>query len=119
MITPELIETLCEIQHDAYEGAATREGWATQEASRKPWSDVPEANKRTMRAAVRALLESLPETPAADALEAFAAEVCDVNAEQGMTAEARHFGRAYARLARDRAAGIRDPESHDVGSDRG
>ena len=31
----------------------------TQKASRKPWSDVPEANKITMRAAVTALLEEL------------------------------------------------------------
>lgn len=41
--------------HDAYEAAAADEGWATQERSRKPWSDVPEANKRTMRRAIHAV----------------------------------------------------------------
>lgn len=50
------VERLCEVMHNAYEDAAVKEGWSTQEASRKPWSDVPEANKRTMRIAVRAVL---------------------------------------------------------------
>jgi hypothetical protein len=50
------VERYCEVMHDAYEAAATRAGWETQQASRKPWADVPEANKATMRAAVRALL---------------------------------------------------------------
>ena len=50
------IERYCEIMHDAYEKAAVGAGWETQQASRKPWADVPEANKETMRAAVRALL---------------------------------------------------------------
>jgi hypothetical protein len=53
-----LIERLCEIQHDAYEVAAQREGWETQKSSRKPWADVPEANKATMRASMRAVLNS-------------------------------------------------------------
>lgn len=51
-----LIERLCEVQHDAYEVAAVREGWQTQAASRRPWSEVPEANKATMRASMRAVL---------------------------------------------------------------
>ena len=50
------IEKACEVMHDAYEEAASEAGWETQKASRKPWSDVPEANKQTMRAAVGALL---------------------------------------------------------------
>lgn len=54
-----LVERLCEVMHDAYEQAAAQEGWVTQEASRKPWSSVPEANRRTMRAAVRAMLDAL------------------------------------------------------------
>lgn len=54
----ERVEAACEVMHDAYEAAATREGWETQERSRKPWGDVPEANKATMRAAVAALLDS-------------------------------------------------------------
>jgi hypothetical protein len=45
--------------HDAYEEAAQVTGWETQERSRVPWSDVPEANKATMREAVRALLSSV------------------------------------------------------------
>lgn len=51
------VERLCEVMHDAYETAAAGAGWETQESSRKPWADVPEPNRITMRAAVRALLE--------------------------------------------------------------
>lgn len=50
------VERLCEVMHDAYEQAAAGAGWETQQASRKPWADVPEPNRVTMRAAVRALL---------------------------------------------------------------
>lgn len=52
------VEELCVLFHDAYEAAAVEAGWETQERSRKPWADVPEANKATMRATVRAVLES-------------------------------------------------------------
>jgi hypothetical protein len=51
-----LVEEACEVMHDAYEQAALGAGWETNPASRKPWADVPEANKATMRAAVIALL---------------------------------------------------------------
>lgn len=51
------VEQACEVMHDAYEKAAVGAGWETQEASRKPWAEVPEANKETMRAAVSALLK--------------------------------------------------------------
>lgn len=54
-----LIEHLCALQHDAYEAAAVSAGWSTQQASRKPWEDVPEANKETMRASMRAVLIEL------------------------------------------------------------
>jgi len=57
----ELVERACEVMHDAYEKAALGAGWATNPASRKPWADVPEANKQTMRAAVGALLDWLQE----------------------------------------------------------
>lgn len=57
--TQEQIETLCEVMHDAYEQAALETGWETQASSRKLWSSVPEANKATMRAAVRAMVESI------------------------------------------------------------
>lgn len=56
---PEQVDRLCEVMHDAYEEAAAKAGWETQERSRKPWADVPEANKATMRAAVTALLHHL------------------------------------------------------------
>lgn len=62
MIDPDL-EQLCEVMHDAYEKAAVGAGWDTQAASRKPWAEVPEANKATMRAAVAALLDHLWNTP--------------------------------------------------------
>ena len=55
----ELVEGLCGVMHDAYEAAASKAGWETQERSRKPWADVPEANKVTMRAAVSAALDAL------------------------------------------------------------
>jgi hypothetical protein len=53
------IEEACEIMHDAYEKAAVGAGRETQQASRKPWADVPEPNKVTMRAAVQALMDAL------------------------------------------------------------
>jgi hypothetical protein len=53
------IERYCEVMHDAYEKAAVGAGWETQQASRKPWADVPEANKVTMRVAVSALVEEI------------------------------------------------------------
>lgn len=53
------IEKACEVMHDAYEKAAVEAGWETQQRSRVPWADVPEANKATMRAAVTALVEWL------------------------------------------------------------
>ena len=60
----EYIENCCEVMHDAYEKAAAGAGWETNPASRKPWADVPEANKVTMRAAVGALLEYVDVIPA-------------------------------------------------------
>jgi hypothetical protein len=61
MISDEQIEAWCEVMHDAYEKAAVEAGWETQERSRVPWADVPEENKQTMRAAVRALVPHLLE----------------------------------------------------------
>lgn len=55
------VEHACAVMHDAYEAAAVGAGWETQQASRKPWAEVPEANKTTMRAAVTALLAALTE----------------------------------------------------------
>lgn len=53
------LERACEVLHDAYETAAIAAGWETQAASRKPWAEVPEPNKATMRVAVAALLHWL------------------------------------------------------------
>ena len=58
---PQLVEEACQVMHDAYEEAAVSAGWETQSRSRKPWAEVPEANKATMRAAVSALLDWLEE----------------------------------------------------------
>ena len=55
----ELVEDCCVVMHDAYEKAALGAGWETNIASRKPWDEVPEANKATMRASVEALLKHL------------------------------------------------------------
>lgn len=53
------VERACEVLHEAYEHAAVEAGWQTQARSRKPWGEVPEANKVTMRRAVRELLTHL------------------------------------------------------------
>jgi hypothetical protein len=51
------VDECSEVLHDAYERAAVVHGWETNPASRhKPWADVPDANKATMRTAVRILL---------------------------------------------------------------
>lgn len=73
------IELLCEVMHDAYEQAALGAGWETQQASRKPWAEVPPANQATMRAAVEALLDFLriahrPTTPATSGCQAAASQ---------------------------------------------
>jgi hypothetical protein len=41
-------EIVAQYFHYAYEEAARREGWETQERSRVAWRDLPEANRRTM-----------------------------------------------------------------------
>lgn len=53
------VERLAEASHDAYEAAAIEAGWETQQRSRKPWADVPEANKATVRVTIRAVLAAL------------------------------------------------------------
>lgn len=42
--------------HETYEALAPTFGYHTRDASAKPWPDVPENNKRLMRATVRHLL---------------------------------------------------------------
>lgn len=48
-----LIERVCEAMHDAYEDEAFKVGWETNPASRRSWAEVPEGNKKAMRAGVR------------------------------------------------------------------
>ena len=55
--TEEEIERYCIILHDAYESAAIKNGWQTQQRSRKPWPDVPDENKKTMRDAITVLMK--------------------------------------------------------------
>lgn len=55
----ELVERLCRIQHDAYEAAAAEHGWSTQQASRRPWDQVPAENRATMEASMLAVLAEL------------------------------------------------------------
>lgn len=43
--------------HDAYERRAPQFGYKTRDASAVAWEDVPDDNKRLMRAVVRELLE--------------------------------------------------------------
>lgn len=50
------VERFCIFMHEAYEDAAVQQGWETQEASRKSWEDVPEANKETMRHTIGLLI---------------------------------------------------------------
>jgi len=65
-----LPELVAELMHDAYELAAVRHGWATQERSRVAWADLPEPNKMTMLDAVRAglapIIDALPVCPTCD-----------------------------------------------------
>ena len=55
----EIIEKVCRAMHDAYEAAAKLEGWKTQESCQVPFDDLPEANRRTMRASAMAAIEAL------------------------------------------------------------
>lgn len=51
-------EQIAEAFHDAYERLAPDHGYETREASRKPWSEVPENNRELMTAVVEELLEN-------------------------------------------------------------
>lgn len=44
--------------HEAYEDLAPEHGYETREASRKPWSEVPDQNKGLMIAVVHRLLDT-------------------------------------------------------------
>lgn len=68
------VERYCILMHEAYEEAAAKEGWETQERSRKPWQEVPEANKATMRHAVAALVSEVRREAIEEVLEEIRAE---------------------------------------------
>ena len=55
-VQPDLLEEACIAAHNAYEEAAHEAGWVTNTQSRKPWVDVPEANKIAMRAGIAAAI---------------------------------------------------------------
>jgi hypothetical protein len=55
-VQPDLLEEACIAAHNAYEQAAHEAGWITNLQSRKPWADVPEANKIAMRAGIAAAI---------------------------------------------------------------
>jgi hypothetical protein len=55
-VQPDLLEAACIAAHNAYEQAAHEAGWITNLQSRKPWADVPEANKIAMRAGIAAAI---------------------------------------------------------------
>lgn len=54
-----ITDVLCQKLHDAYEQEALNHGWKTQEKSRVSWFDLPEANKNTMRGAMRVVLDEI------------------------------------------------------------
>lgn len=51
-------EQLARTFHEAYERLAPDFGYATREASAKPWTDVPESNRKLMIATAQAVLDS-------------------------------------------------------------
>jgi hypothetical protein len=91
-VSDSTIETAVRAMHDAYETAATANGWETNPASRKPWADVPEANKATMRAALAAVLPSL----VAEIREQIAGEIETQNPMEGQYAPQWNRGLRWA-----------------------
>lgn len=53
---PAEIDRVASRFHEAYERLAPGEGYSTRELSAVPWADVPEPNKRLMRAVVGELM---------------------------------------------------------------
>ncbi|NML55410.1 hypothetical protein HHL19_16705 [Streptomyces sp. R302] len=49
-------EEIAQQFHEAYEDLAPSHGYETREASRKPWPEVPEANRSLMVAVIDRLL---------------------------------------------------------------
>jgi hypothetical protein len=56
-------ERVAELFHSTYERLAPQFGYSTREASRKPWADVPEQNRRLMIAVAAEVLAALRDAP--------------------------------------------------------
>ena len=52
----EEVERIARAFHESYEEFAIGFGWKTQEASKRPWEEIPEANRQVMLATVEDLL---------------------------------------------------------------
>lgn len=52
------IDDLASVMHDAYEARAVEVGWSTQEQCRVPYGELPEENKKVMRAGLIAVLKA-------------------------------------------------------------
>lgn len=50
-------EELAQLFHETYEELAPEHGYETREASRKPWSEVPENNRNLMIAVCSRILD--------------------------------------------------------------
>jgi hypothetical protein len=57
MHTESSAERIARCFHDAYEELAPEHGYATREASRKPWAQVPQQNRGLMIAVAQRLLD--------------------------------------------------------------
>jgi len=53
------IEKVARVFHDAYEDAALRHGWKTQDSCRVPFESLPAANKAAMLTATQSAIEAL------------------------------------------------------------
>lgn len=80
--TRETAESLAQRFHETYERLAPSFGYATREASAKPWADVPEQNKRLMIAVCAEILAALSYQDDGRTLKVF---VDDARAAPGTT----------------------------------
>jgi hypothetical protein len=61
LINPD-VEKVARVFHDAYEDAALRHGWKTQDSCRVPFESLPVANKAAMLAATQSAIQALEGT---------------------------------------------------------
>lgn len=62
-------EQIARLFHETYEELAPQFGYETREASRKPWKDVPEKNKKLMIAVAEKVFEIKKKQAAEDCVE--------------------------------------------------